>query len=80
MASVAKQIETKLTNGTISNISTKTAAKIAASRSVKGALLEGTVAATVATNGLGYLIPDEKNKSSGTKYLPSPYVIKNGGE
>jgi RHS repeat-associated protein len=52
MVAVASQVETKLANGTIKNITAETAVKVATGRVVQGALVEGTIAST----GAGALI------------------------
>jgi RHS repeat-associated protein len=71
MVAVASQVEKKLANGTITNITANTAVKAATGRAVKGALLEGTIASA----GASALIDSAKNGSPPSGNYPvSPFL------
>ncbi|WP_253692042.1 MULTISPECIES: RHS repeat domain-containing protein [unclassified Treponema] len=74
MLAVSKQISTKLANGTIKNISTKTAAKIALARCTNCALVEGNAFALLLSKGVekmeNYLqIVDKQQNQSSILYI-----------
>ena len=56
MQSVTNQMRTKLANKTIEHVSLKTSAKMAVSRQVNGALVEGTIAAPLAEKAIDDMI------------------------
>lgn len=63
MQAVTNQIRKKLANKTISKVTLKTSAKMAVSRQVNGALIEGTVVAPLVEKavdrGLDTLLPEK---------------------
>ena len=72
MQAVTNQMRTKLANKTIKNVTLKTSAKMAVSRQVNGALVEGTILAPfvekAVDRGLDTILPEEK--SSAQKPIP----------
>ena len=79
MQAVTNQMRTKLANKTITNVTLKTSAKMAVSRQVNGALVEGTVVAPLVEKavdrGLNPLLPE---KTSSVKENYSKVFITGG--